>query len=292
MPIDSEVVESSDGVDAEPAEPEGELDLAGAPEASCDPEIVGSDLGPTVVIYEVDDGQLGSVCLGEAIAVIEESWLLLTEITPPEQLGAVERFAGFESRPGGDTLAFVAPLPLAGPPDDEAGDEGGGGFLIAVDLASSEGDESELLVTMAHEISHVFTQVPGQLDRTIVSDDCDTYDNGLGCFTEDSFMAAWIDAFWSEDDLASLPVDGSADEDAGEERCELDAAFIGSYGASHPEEDFAESFAAYVLDVDVRPAVQARVDFFEQFPELVAFRDRAAAAGLSPLVGYQFEPCG
>ena len=272
-----------DPVDGDTLATDGGADAA----TPCDPDVVGSDFGLTVVIYRVDSGQLGLPCFGQPIAVVEESWLALSEMTPPEQLGSLEMFAGFASRADNDTVAFAAPLPVVGGGVDELGD----GFVIAVDLAASEDDDEELLVTMAHEISHVFTQGPDQLDRSVEPADCETYDNGLGCFTEGAFMTAWIEAFWSEDDLLSLPADGSTDEVGGEERCALDAAFIGSYGASHPEEDFAESFAAYVLDIDVRPEVQARVDFFEQFPELVAFRDRAAAADLTQL-SYQFEPCG
>lgn len=263
----------------------------GDPEAStlCDPELVDSTFGSTVVIYQVDDGQLGSVCFGEPLAVVEESWLSLSEIAPPGQLEPLDLFAGYEATGSGDTVAFAAPLPTSG--DGDAEDELGSGFVIAVDLAASEADDQELLVTMAHEISHVFTQSSSELDRSVDPSECATFYNGLGCFTDDAFLTAWINQFWTVDELASLPADGSTDDAGGDERCAIDASYIGSYGASHPEEDFAESFAAYVFDIEVTAEAQPRIDFFEQYPELVAFRDRAAAANLDQL-SYTFDRCG
>lgn len=255
----------------------------------CQPAVVGADAGTTVVIYLVADGQLGDACFGSPLAVVEESWLVLTDIAPPEQLDAVTVFAGFEANASDDTVAFAAPVPA-----DPNGDDGEAipdAFVIAVEVAAADSSDDELLVTMAHEISHVFTQMSDQLDRSVDPEDCNTFYNGAGCFAEDALVVAWIDQFWTEDDLASLPEDGSADVDGGTRRCSLDPAFIGSYGASHPEEDFAESFAAYVFTVAVEPEAEQRVAFFDDYPELVAFRDRAAAADLDQL-SYTFDTCG
>ena len=43
--------------------------------------------------------------------------------------------------------------------------------------------------------------------------------------------------------VATLPTDYTVDIEGGEDRCDLDPSYPGSYAASHPEEDFAESFA-------------------------------------------------
>ena len=43
-----------------------------------------------------------------------------------------------------------------------------------------------------------------------------------------------------------LPADGAVDPDGGEDRCLLDPEFVGAYAASHPEEDFAETFAVWL----------------------------------------------
>ena len=57
----------------------------------------------------------------------------------------------------------------------------------------------------------------------------------------------------------------------------MDPGFLGTYAASSPEEDIAESFSAYVFDLDVPAEVQPRLDFFAQRPEFDAFRQMALA---------------
>ena len=64
------------------------------------------------------------------------------------------------------------------------------------------------------------------------------------------------------------------------------------YAQSHPDEDFAESFAAFVFQIDVdSPQLEDKLAFYEERPELAAFRDRAVAAGLAGLPN-DFDVCG
>ncbi len=136
---------------------------------------------------------------------------------------------------------------------------------------------------MMHELTHVFAQEPGsQLVVQDVDDDCATYFNGVGCFTDDSYMWAWIQEFWPQDLLDGLPADGSPDDQRdAEERCRIDAAYTGSYAAVHPEEDFAETFSAYVYDVATDAALVDKLAFFDRYPEFVAIRENARALGLA-----------
>ncbi len=247
----------------------------------CRPDVIGEEEGPIVVIYLVERGQLGDACFGDPSLVAEESWLSLAEVVPPQELDAVRLFAGYEPSPQTTTVAFAGPI--VGGRNDR--------FLIAVDLQESEADPEELRLTMAHEFSHVFTQEPDQLDLSISPRDCVTFHNSFGCFTDDAYLTAWVAEFWTPEEIESLPTNGSADEDGGDERCSLDPAHIGAYGASHPEEDFAESFSAYVFGLDVRPESQSRLDFFDRYPELRGFRDRAEAADLVGLPN-NFGECG
>ena len=75
------------------------------------------------------------------------------------------------------------------------------------------------------------------------------------------------------------------------QRCSVDAAYTGSYGASSPEEDFAEVYAAYVFDVDVGPGLEQKLAFFDGYPELQQVRANASAAGMAGLPN-TFEGCG
>ncbi len=231
----------------------------------------------------VVDGVLGEVCLGALDETLVDSWNVLASMTPPGQLADLGLFAGFESFEETDetTLAFVNSV-----------DDDGSAFQMSVNLAAAVNDPDELVLTMAHEFSHVFTSTSTELDRSPeAADDCPTYFNGEGCYRENSLMTAWIGTFWSElIDEVDPDIEATASE--GQARCDVDPGFFGAYAASNPEEDFAESFAAYVLRVDARSdEQQARLDVIDERAGLTEFRDRAAAAGLGPL-DHTFDECG
>lgn len=260
-------------------------DLAGpVGDEPCTARELGEDDELTYLsAYRLDEGRVTGLCLGEDEPSLVDTWETLTTIAPPEMLEEITVLGGVASNEIGDdeTLAFVSAL------DDE-----GTAFQMSFTLEETEGGGEEVLVTMVHEFSHVFTGTPDQLDRTIPPEDCGTFDSGEGCYREGAYVLGWIDAFWSDGELDGFdPTDEPVPAD-GEERCEADAGFLGPYAASSPEEDFAESFAAFVLEVDPGgPARAARLAWFEDHPELVAVRDNAVAAGLTP-VTYEFDVCG
>jgi len=224
----------------------------------------------------VVDGILGEPCLGEDER-LHRAWEWLRIVAAPEDLEALILLAGFDAP--SDLLAYVEALSTG---------DGGVAFQMTVNLGEAEADDVELALTMAHELTHVFTGLPEQLDRTVDESQCFTYHEGEGCYTDDSFIARWIDAFWTEWIVGFDPnaEDGAAD------RCFLDPAFLGSYAATNPEEDFAETFSAYVFSVPVEdPGLLAKYEFFESDPYLAAFKNRVEAAGIEPLPN-QFEGCG
>ncbi len=233
--------------------------------------------------YRVVDGRLGERCLGEDDPTIVEAWEALAAIAPAAQLSDLALFAGF--RPEGDvaaeTLAFVNAL-----------DADGAQFQMSVNTVEADVDPDELLLTLAHEFTHVFASTSTQLDRTDEAiDACTTYFNGEGCYLPDSLMLAWIDAFWDDQLLASVdPFEDSPDD--ADARCAIEDGFFGPYAATNPEEDFAEAFSAFVFRLDADTDGQAdRLDWIVDQPGLVEFRDRADSAGLTPLAN-NFEICG
>lgn len=243
----------------------------------CSPGEVSDVEGEVLTIYRVTNGRLGERCFGERNDVLLRSWLALNELATPEQLAPIRLFAGINSDSASAFTVAVGTKPF-----DQ--------FAIAVDLQSARLDGLELRLTMAHEFSHVFTQMPTQntADRRGT---CDTFYNGYLCFKPSSYVYAWTEQFWAEAALEALPLSGANDEDGGLERCSTNPSFLGSYAAVHPEEDLAESFSAFVFGLEVPPAVQGRVDFFLDYPELVAYRDNAqssAYAGSS----LPFDRCG
>ena len=233
--------------------------------------------------YVVVDGELGELCFGTDDDTILDAWDALTTITPDGQLGDLVLFGGFE--PDGEvaeeTLAFVNPV-----------DSDGSGFQMSLNTVDAIADPDELLLTLAHEFTHVFTATAAQLDRTDEAiDDCATYFNGEGCYLDDSLMFDWISEFWDPDVLVTVNPFEESVEDA-DARCEVDDGFFGPYAATTPEEDFAEAFSAYVFDLESATGGQAeRLEWIAAQPGLAEFRDRAEAAGLTPLAN-NFAVCG
>lgn len=245
--------------------------------------VVQGDLQPPCYVDQPGDGEdVADVVVDDDPRLIA-AWESLVAITPTELVSDISLLAGYEPCSTCDTLAFVTTL-----------DEDATFFLLAVDVVAGDRDPDELRLTMMHELTHVFAQRPGeQLDVSVRSaDDCHTFFNGAGCFTDDSYLWSWIDEFWPAEILDTLPADGSVGtEEEAAERCERDAGYTGSYAAVHPEEDFAETFSAYVYDVDVDPALADKFAFFDRYPEFVAIQENARAIGLAGTEA-DFEGCG
>lgn len=233
--------------------------------------------------HYVVDGTLGEVCFGEEDPTLILAWELLASITPGGQLNDLALFGGFTG--GGEdeevTLAFVDAL-----------DEDGSLYQMSVNLDAADEDANELPLTMAHEFSHVFTALPFELDRQVDADSCPTYHNGEGCYTEGSLMAEWVATFWGGGLIDEIDPNTDPTGELGAERCDQNPGFLGAYAASSPEEDFAESFSAFVFQLPVGSAdLQAKMNWFAQQPGLVEFQTRAATAGLGPLDN-NFDVCG
>lgn len=263
-----------------PATTEPAGDEPTVPVEGCDRKTIGEDFGPIAVAYAVQDGRLAPApCFGEASDVVEQAWNDLAVVTPPQLIDGVTILAGFDDA-ASDTLAFAGPV-------SNDSDE----HLIAVGITAAVDDPQELRLTMAHELAHVFTQTTDQIDVALFARECDTFYNGFGCFQQDAYVTAWVDQFWDPRDIAELPRDYSVDIDGGEDRCVIDPGFPGSYAASHPEEDFAESFSAYVFDVDMPDGFLERAEFFDSYPEFIAMRQAIRRADV-PVPPGNFDLCG
>jgi hypothetical protein len=251
---------------SEPAGAAGAAATSGRVEdPDCDEETIGPEEGPIVSAVAVSDGVIEGLCAGEPDERLDVAWQELTSIVPTDDLADLGVFAGYDE-PDSDVLAFAT---LLGTGNDR--------FGIVVNLPLAVDDPEQMRLTLAHEVSHVFTQTPDQLDIDVAAEDCPTLHNGNGCFLPDALVLQWIDQFWTPEQLASIPDPSQGDEPGAEARCIADPGFLGVYAASSPEEDLAESFSAYVFGLDVPAAVQPRLDFFAQRPEFQAYRDQALA---------------
>ena len=286
---------SACSADGQPASVEREVEAVAASDATrddvdCTAEELGADDETDFrVAHYVVRGRLGAVCLGEEDPTLLAAWADLVAITPPDQLADLGVFAGFVHPDADDlpddaevTLAFVNTL------DDE-----GSTFQMSVDLNEFDADRNDARLTLAHEFSHVFTTTGSQLDyRDGAADSCTTYRADDGCFFADSLVAEWVRVFWDEGRLTGFDPEAEPSSDGGAKRCAADPSFLGEYAASNPEEDFAETFSAYVFGLEVdAPELQEKLDWMADQPGLVEFRDRAEGAGLVPLDN-TFEGCG
>lgn len=272
--------EVADDAVADDAAPAAERD-----DVDCSAEGLGEDdTFEFTSAHFVVDGRLGATCFREPDERLTQAWEALATIAPTGQLADLGLFGGFEASEDTEevTLAFVNTL-----------DDDGTLFQMSVNLQAFEDDPDEAQLTMAHEFAHVFTQLPSQMDRTDEGiDNCSTYFNGDGCLYEDSILWQWIELFWGPELIADVDPTAENTSADGEQRCNDDAGFFGSYGASTPDEDFAEAFSAYVFDTGVTTDErQKRTDWIAAQPGLAEFRDRAVAAGLAGLPN-NFESCG
>lgn len=234
------------------------------------------------VAHVVVDGVLGEACFGEPDERLTRSWRVLAAITPDGQLGDLSLFGGFVSSEDGETtLAYVNTLNIEGSE-----------YQMSINVDEAEADPDELQLTMAHEFSHVFASLSSQLDRYVLPDECTTWDNGEGCYHNDSLMWEWIQLFWDDGLIDQINPLVAPSGFAGEVRCAVHGRFLGSYAASSPEEDFAESFSAFVFQLEVdTPGLRQKMEWFAQQPGLAEFRNRAVENGLGPLPN-EFEECG
>ena len=226
-----------------------------------------------VSVYRVVDGEIGTLCHGHPSKTLVRSWHVLDVIASTADRHQLDYFVGYTAASQNyDTLAFVSPTFATGPEK-----------TMAISLDAALDDPDQLSLTRAHELAHLVADQPGQFDEGAPRRTCPGYGTTEGCFPTGSYQARWVAQFWSAAELARLKPGAEPTIRSGEARCRQVPGFVDGYAASDPEEDLAESFSAFVFDVPVAAAVRPRLAFFAAIPALRAYRDRARAAGLTPL---------
>ncbi|MEO1166003.1 MAG: hypothetical protein AAFV98_19625 [Chloroflexota bacterium] len=228
--------------------------------------------------YEVGEDGVISLISGEADESYEDLWLLLVVLLPTDYVERyIVEYTVFESE---DTLAYVSEF---------AEDEWEFGVSIF--------DDPERALTIIHEFAHILSLNNTQYETypTILLDDeeglsDDEFYDGIeedmaactavafedGCAIEDSYLALFTEEFWEDFDVEDLL-------DLEDEYFFFDEnpdAFVTEYAATNPAEDFAETFSYFIgLDDEDYPVdgelyeMDAKILWFEQFPELVEMRE-------------------
>ena len=186
--------------------------------------------------YPVVNGKISS-------AMPEDHQILWDTVTALLPLKARQHIGSFEIISGeGDEDGFVEQQ------------ENGGAWHFAISGALLFNIE-ELQHTIIHEYAHILSLNSQQISE---ENPCHTYEIDEGCAAESSYIYRFYTHFWA----------GKHNEKTGGDPLSLD--FVTEYAATNPIEDFADSFAMYVLGYEAESLeIQAKYDLFSAYPQLV-----------------------
>ncbi len=232
----------------------------------CDPQEIGTPEDTISSIYRIENGNIAERCFGPSDDDLFRAWGAMAQITTAEERAGLRSFAIFD---GAFAAAYTQQLNL------EATE-----FTIAVrrDVARSHGQS--LRHVMAHEFAHMLTNHTSNVfsGEKVPTVDCLSDENRYGCAGWGNYLATWTYQFWPEQEVVRLEAEYRSSAEAAR-RCSEYSGFVTEYGATNPGEDFAETFAAFVLSSRTPASAQSRMNFMSSFPEIVAIRDRINAAG-------------
>lgn len=200
-----------------------------------------------------------------------DGWNLVQLVIPTDARSMIDEYREETDGPS-RTLAYVEPT-----------DRMGAQWALIVDPADAYNDAraftdfDKLLITLVHEFGHALTLNNTQVFHTRNTSKCTegAYIIYEGCVLPDSYLQAFVDQYWSD----LMPEFMSLDRN---DRLVLAGfysrhpeRFINRYAATNPEEDIAETWAAYVLTQrgeNPQTAIDKKIAFFSQYPELVELR--------------------
>lgn len=212
-----------------------------------------------IVYYDINNDSIVNPVLGSQSgqypdyannsSIHDQIWGLFAGIVPSQKREAIDSFALFSDGEA-ETLAYVEPL-----------DNDSKTWRMAIDVVDSfvdgELETKELPLTLIHEYAHVLSLSDDQLTQS--SDCSEQYNSGDRCFEPSAYLYAFITDFWGSSSVAQY------DENN----------FITDYAATDSAEDFAESFAYFVVSSAPTGArvVDKKIQFFYRYPELVTLRN-------------------
>ncbi len=186
--------------------------------------------------------------------------------------------------------------------------DGRGGMLASVEAFSGRSDAWALVVdpadagrprdltfTLLHEFGHLLTLNSSQVkpDQAVLdnpnnlqiyareSASCPQYFASVGCSQQNSYINQFFGLFWSKIYTDWTAVNAAKDQPdylslLGRFYRSHATQFVTPYASTSPEEDMAETWAAFVLNP--KPAADSvahqKVLFYYGFPELVDLRNR------------------
>lgn len=215
----------------------------------------------TVDIYAVlDDGTLDPAATG----LTKKVWETFVRVVTPDFASEVMSQFRVGNAPESDTYAYVY--------QDENPDY----WILAANLATSD-DQTQLIATLVHEYAHILSLTGTEMDQDMAS--CSTIELTEGCARDDSYLLGFQQEFWAAYDASAPAVDNDDPDIAYDFYLAHEDDFVSDYAATNVVEDLAESFMTFVLEdrPDGATVTAAKLDFFWQYPELEAIRERIRA---------------
>jgi len=200
--------------------------------------------------YKVSAGENITLLSGDDKDEYRKIWEDIKELSPDTLSDTyIEEFQIFNNKDD-DTLAFV---------DDY---DGNGKWRVAVNLAGhNTSSEREQKSTIVHELGHIISLNTSQVDPNIQKENCQNLSLDEGCAKNNSYVNKFWKNFW----------------ESTSSRGYVEGKYVTEYAATNEVEDWAESFAYFVLAKDGRSGgenfADQKVGFMYQFNDLVSIRN-------------------
>jgi hypothetical protein len=223
---------------------------------------------------------------------------IMTALLPAEHLERI-RFIKKSSDGLGNTLAYVQAVSESGEVNETSIIDGSNWELVYdhEDCFTSDNllnNPREFLSTFIHEYAHILTLNETQLDFKNRNKeehfDCEAgiYKLLEGCLKKQSYLHEFISKFWTVENFKKANIAyEEGDLDFGYTLFEANKNnYITAYAATNPVEDFAETFAFFVLKnapENMEHIKHKKIQSLYQYPELIELRNKMRGGVLAIL---------
>ncbi len=248
--------------------------------------VIEVDEDQLLTVYEINKETIQHPYLekvDERLEVLQEDsdsqqllWEMFRTLIPPSNRKYIGEFGFYTDGPD-ETLAYVEQLE-----DDPA--------KWAVYIDQQDGKNlSSIFATMIHEYAHILSLNEEQIevneeaffygDEDLIEElrmACSTLYLEEGCLREDAYLNHFYGVFWKEQLQAQWEdeVDQEDDDSVFAFYEQYENQFVNDYAATSVAEDFAETFAYFVLQPKSTNDRKEKILFFYEYPELVQLREQ------------------
>ncbi len=220
--------------------------------------------------YSIENGEIvlgkGMNNDGEVVDDDKIIWNKIKKIIPSKYMSMITKYQVFTDGLDG-TLAYVDLN------DNKT-------WTISVDLDDTLDENKEFtkesVKTIIHEMSHIIS-----LNKTQIGGDANNkelYTIKEGTLKKDAYLSIFYNEFWKHhmsEHSKNSEEDNTNEYDENSFYSKYKDEFVSDYAASNPVEDFAESFAYFVInDKTIDSSIKSqKIMFFYNYPEFIEIRD-------------------